>query len=175
MRKIYKPADGYDAFYQSYMDCVPEDGNLLQHLKDITVETENLATGLSEEKLTYRYSENKWTIKDVLLHLADCERIIIYRALRIARGDKTNLPGFDENFFVSTAGANCRTVKSILEELALMRKASIFFIETLKDEALENSGMANGFKLSAKLFVNHLYGHHRHHLNIIKERYLQKG
>lgn len=175
MKKIYKPADGYDAFYQPYLDCVPEDGNLLQHLEDIEVETGNLVSGLSEEKLTYRYSENKWTIKDIFLHLADCERIIIYRALRIARGDKTNLPGFDENLFVTTAGANGRTAKSILEELALMRKASIFFIETLSDEALENSGMANGFKLSAKLLVNHLYGHHRHHLNIIHKRYLQNG
>ena len=94
MRKVLKPVDGYDAFYQPYMDCVPEDGKLLQHLTEIINETEKLVTGLTEELLTYRYQENKWTIKDIILHLADCERIITYRTLRISRGDKTNLPGF---------------------------------------------------------------------------------
>jgi uncharacterized damage-inducible protein DinB len=172
MNKIYKPDDGYDAFYQSYMDCVPADGNLLQHLKDIMEETGSLVINLSEEKLNYRYSEGKWTIKDIILHLADCERIIIYRVLRIARGDKTNLPGFDENLFVSTANAGSRTIEDIMEELFLSRQASIFFIGTLSDEVLDNNGIANGFALTARLLVNHLYGHHRHHLNIIRKRYL---
>jgi uncharacterized damage-inducible protein DinB len=172
MNKIFKPVDGYDAFYQPYMDRVPNDGNLLQHLKDIIEETGSLVENLSEEKLNYRYSEGKWTIKDIILHLADCERIIIYRALRIARGDKTNLPGFDENLFVSTANAGSRTIQDITEELQLLREASILFIGTLPDEVLDNSGIANGFALTTRLLVNHLYGHHHHHLDIIRERYL---
>lgn len=172
MEKIYKPADGYPAFYQPYMDCVPGDGNLLQHLEDIMVETQKLVAGLSEEKLLYRYSENKWTIKDILLHLADCERVIIYRAMRIARGDKTGLPGFDENLLVSNAHANSRQVDDIVNELSVLRAATLVFIATLDEEALENTGTANGYPLSAKLLVNHIYGHHRHHLTIIRERYL---
>jgi len=172
MEKIYKPANGYPSFYQTYMDCVPEDGDLIQHLKDIQAETEALVTGLSEEALTYRYAPGKWTIKDLMLHLADCERVIIYRAMRIARADKTELPGFDENLFVASANANSRRIDNILKELSLLRMATLFFIETLDDTSLDRTGTANGYPLSARLLVNHIYGHHRHHLNIIRERYL---
>ena len=172
MEKIYKPTNGIASFYQPYMDCVPDDGNLLQHLKDIQTETEKLISGLSEEKLTYRYSKDKWTIKDILVHLADCERVIIYRAMRIARADKTNLPGFDENLFASNANANNRKVDDMLKELSVVREASNVFIETLDEESLDRTGTANGYQLSARLLVNHIYGHHRHHLNIIRERYL---
>lgn len=172
MQLIQKPAAGYASFYQPYLDCVPNDEKLLQHLKDIITETEILVSSLSEEQLLYRYSEGKWTIKDIILHLADCERIIIYRATRIARGDTTMLPGFDENLFVGIANANSRAIENILAELKACRTASLLFIDSLDDEALNRCGTANNFPLSARLLVNHLYGHHRHHLNIIKERYL---
>jgi DinB superfamily len=170
--KIYKPADDVPSFYQPYMDCVPNDGNLLQHLKDIQIETENLASGLSEAKLIYRYSKDKWTIKDIILHLADCERVLNYRAMRIARGDKTNLPGFDENLLALNANANSRKVDDIIKELSVVRAATLVFLETLDDESLDRTGIANGYPLSARLLVNHIYGHHRHHINIIRERYL---
>jgi uncharacterized damage-inducible protein DinB len=172
MKKIYKPTDGYPLFYQSYMDCVPNDGNLLQHLKDIQIETEKLISGLSEEKLTYSYSKNKWTIKDILVHLADCERVLIYRAMRIARADKTDLPGFEENIFASNANANNRKVDDIINELSVLRIASLAFIETLDEESLDRTGTANGYLISTRLLVNHIYGHQLHHLNIIRERYL---
>lgn len=172
MGKIYKPTDGVASFYLPYMDCVPNDGNLLQHLKDIQAETEELISDLSEEKLTYSYRKDKWTIKDILVHLADCERVIIYRAMRIARADKTNLPGFDENLFASNANANNRKVDDIMKELSALREATLVFIETLDEESLGRTGTANGYPLSARLLVNHIYGHHRHHLNIIGERYL---
>ncbi len=172
MKKIYKPAGGYASFYQKYMDCVPNDGNLLQHLKEIKNETEELIVNLSEEKLTYRYSENKWTIKDILVHLADCERVLIYRAMRIARNDKTELPGFDESLFASYANGNNRKVVDILKELSILREATLVFIETLNEESLDRTGTANGYPMSTRLLVNHIYGHHRHHLNIIRERYL---
>ena len=172
MDKIYKPTDNVPSFYQPYMDCVPNDGNLLQHLKDILAETEELISGLSKEKLLYSYSKDKWTIKDIIVHLGDCERVIIYRAMRIARGDKTNLPGFDENLLASNANANARKVEGILKELSALRAATIVFLETLDEESLERTGTANGYPLSARLLVNHIYGHHRHHLNIIREKYL---
>lgn len=172
MKKIYKPTDGVPSFYQPYLACVPDDGDLLQHLQEIKTETEKLVSGLSEEQLAYRYSPDKWTIKDITAHLSDCERVIIYRTTRIARGDKTNLPGFDEELFASNANANNRKIGDIMTELAAFRSASIVFIDTLDEEALDRSGMANGYPLSARLLVNHLYGHHRHHLNIIQERYL---
>ena len=172
MKKINKPSTGIPDFYKHYMDMVPDDGNLLQHLSNIQTETETLIQHLKEEKLLFRYAANKWTIKDLILHLADCERIIIYRATRITRGDKTNLPGFDEAAFVSAANANNRSIKDIIEELKAFRMASIVFIKSLSDEELNKTGTANGYPLSARLLVNHLYGHHKHHLDIIKEKYL---
>ena len=153
------------------MDCVPNDGELLQHLAAIIPETATLLSSLNEEQLLYRYSEGKWTIKDIILHLADCERVIIYRAMRIARADKTNLPGFDEDLFVSNA--NNRDIQNILVELKAYRTASIAFVESLDELSLNRSGTANNFELTVRLLVNHLYGHHRHHLTIINERYLQ--
>jgi len=172
MRKIYKPATGIPAFYQPYMDIVPGDGDLIQHLNAIQTETEKLVSSLSDEQLNFSYSKNKWTIKDILVHLADCERVIIYRAMRIGRGDKTELPGFDENIFASNADAGKREIKDIIKELSAVRLASLVFIESLNDESLDRTGTANGYPLSTRLLVNHIYGHQRHHLNIIKERYL---
>lgn len=172
MKKIDKPAAGFPSFYQQYMDEVPGDGNLLQHLSDIQTETIALVEGLTEEQLNFSYSEGKWTIKDIIVHLSDCERIICYRAMRIARGDKTPLPGFDEDLFAANANAKHRTLGDIFKELSALRSATIAFVETLDDASLDNTGTANGFPLSARLLVNHVYGHHRHHLTIIRERYL---
>ena len=172
MKTIAKPVEGYPSFYQSYLDLVPNDGKLIQHLKEITIETEGLISERSEEQLTYRYSEGKWTIKDILVHLADCERVLIYRATTIARGDKTNMPGFDESLFAMNANANNRQIKDILKELQIFRDSTIVFIETLDEEALERTGTANGYSISTKLLVNHIYGHHRHHLNTIHKHYL---
>ena len=175
MKLIRKPAEETVVyFYKPYMNLVPDDGKLTQHLKDILAETETLVATLTEEQLLHRYAEGKWTIKDLMLHLADCERVIIYRAMRIARADKTDLPGFDENLLVATAGANNRDIKKIMAELKACRASSIAFIESLDDESLDRTGSANKFEISARLLVNHVYGHHKHHLDIIKERYLAK-
>ena len=172
MRSIQKPTINVPSFYAPYLAQVPDDGQLLLHLQEILTETLQLARSLSEEKLNYRYAPGKWTIKDLLVHLSDCERVIIYRAMRMGRGDTTNLPGFDENLFVENAHASKRGLEEILTELAAARAASIAFIQSLSDEALDSEGTANGYPLSCRLLVNHLLGHHRHHLTIIKERYL---
>ncbi len=172
MQTIHKPATGIPSFYEPYLANVPEDGKLLRHLNDILIETLALARSLSEEKLNYRYADGKWTIKDILVHLSDCERVIMYRAMRMGRGDKTNLPGFDENVFVENAHASERSLEDILSELSAARAFSICFIQSLSEKALDNEGTANGYPLSCRLLVNHLYGHHRHHLLVIKERYL---
>jgi uncharacterized damage-inducible protein DinB len=175
MNTITKPVSDYPSFYQSYLDLVPNDGKLIQHLKDITIETEELILKLSEEQLSYRYSEGKWTIKDILVHLADCERVLIYRATTIARGDKTNMPGFDESLFAENAKANNRQIKDILKELQVFRNSTIVFIETLDEEALDRTGTANEYSISTRLLVNHIFGHQRHHLNIIHQRYLSNN
>ena len=173
MKIIAKPlALDIPPFYQAYMDCVPGNENLIKNLLNILIETEQLVLSLPEEKLFYRYSEGKWSIKDIINHLSDCERIITYRALRIARADKTNLPGFNEESFARHTNADNRTAQDLLYELRACRMSSITFIETMDNEALDRTGSANGYAISARLLVNHLYGHHQHHLNIISERYL---
>ncbi|MEO8174837.1 MAG: DinB family protein [Sediminibacterium sp.] len=172
MEKISKPTVNIPPFYQMYMDQVPDDGNLIFNLTEILDESKELISLLPEEKLNYRYAPGKWTIKDILVHLSDCERVIVYRVMRIARNDKTDLPGFDEDLFAVNAHAGDRELADIFNELTALRAASIAFIQTLTDEALDREGTANKFTLSARLLVNHLYAHHHHHLKIIKERYL---
>jgi uncharacterized damage-inducible protein DinB len=159
-------------FYQGYINNVPDDGNLLIHLEDIFSETEELINPLSEEKMNYRYAPGKWTIKDMLVHLSDCERIFVYRALRFSRGDQTALPGFEETLYAEYAEANAREKEDILREYSSVREASTAFIESLSDEALNRKGSANGYPVSVRLLVNLIYGHHKHHLNILRERYL---
>ena len=172
MKLIQKPVANIPSFYEPYMAQVPNDGKLLMHLQEILTETVSLVRTLSEEKLNFRYAPGKWTIKDLLVHLSDCERVIIYRAMRMGRSDTTNLPGFNENLFVENAHAAGRELDEIISELSAVRAASIAFIQSLSEEALDSEGTANGYPLSCRLLVNHLYGHHKHHLTIIKERYL---
>ncbi|HCL84306.1 MAG TPA: DNA damage-inducible protein DinB [Chitinophagaceae bacterium] len=172
MIKIYKPTETVPPFYQGYINLVPDDGNLLIHLEDIISETEELIRSLPEEKTNYRYAPGKWTIRDMLVHMADTERIFVYRALRFSRGDETALPGFNEKLFAEHALANERYTEDILREFSRVREASIAFVESLSDEALNRKGTANGYPVSVRLIVNLLYGHHKHHLNILRERYL---
>ena len=121
MKKIHKPIDGFPSFYKPYLDLVPNDGDLLQHLQDIIHETEKLVSTLSEGQLNYRYNEGKWNIKEIIHHIADCERVIIYRAMRIGRGDQTDLPGFDESLLVLNAHAGSREITDIVNELSALR------------------------------------------------------
>jgi uncharacterized damage-inducible protein DinB len=172
LKKIYKPTDITAPFFQQYINNVPDDGNLLIHLEDIYSETEELISPLSEEKMNFRYAPGKWTIKDMLVHLSDTERIFVYRALRFSRGDSTPLPGFEESLFAEYACANEREKEDILREYALVRESSIAFVESLSDEALNRTGTANEQPVSVRLLVNLIYGHHKHHLKILRERYL---
>ena len=157
---------------ERYIQLVPDDGNLLIHLEDIFSETEEIIHPLSEEKMNYRYAIGKWTIKDMMLHMCDTERIFIYRALRFSRGDETPLPGFEESLFAQHAGANERDKEDIIREYSLVRESSIAFVESLTDEALNRKGLANAIPLTVRYIVNLIYGHHKHHLNILRERYL---
>lgn len=172
--KLYKPKGFCPPFYQGYLNLVPDDGNLLIHLEDIMSDTVELVNELDPEKLTWAYEKGKWTIKDILVHLSDTERVFIYRALRFSRGDETPLPGFEEKTFAANAGADQREIADIIRELSLVRESSIAFIESLNDEAIERKGTANGNPMSVLLLVNVIYGHHKHHLNIIHERYLKE-
>ena len=145
---------------------------MLQHLQ---VELDDLLATiepLSEEKLLYRYDEGKWTIKEMLVHLMDAERVFTYRGMGAARQDKTSFPGFDHNAYVPVSGANERDIAGILAEYKALRAATIAFFANLSEDALNEVGEANGLPCSAKAMVYMIAGHERHHMGIIKERYL---
>jgi uncharacterized damage-inducible protein DinB len=127
---------------------------------------------LPAEKLTFRYAEGKWTIKEILVHLIDDERIYAYRALRFARQDQTELPGFEQDDYALHSGANERDIHDILKEFATVRAATISLFEGFDREALLRTGIADGKIMSVRAAAYHIAGHEMRHLNIIKERYL---
>ena len=126
---------------------------------------------LAEGKLTCRHAENEWTIKEILVHIIDDERIYCYRALRFARNDVTELPGFEQDEYVPYSGANNRELEAILEELASVRRATISFFSSLDEEALTRVGVGASKVMSVRAAAYHIAGHESHHLNSIKENY----
>lgn len=173
MKKIEKPKEGEYATYTiMYIGLLPDDGLLLKHLQDNLQATKNFILSLPVEKLAYRYAEGKWTIKEILVHISDDERIYAYRALRFARNDKTELPGFEQDDYARYAGANERSLDDILEEMTTVRNATISLFNSFDGEALTRAGVANGNIMSVRAAAYHIAGHELHHINIIKERYL---
>ncbi len=173
MKKIEKPKEGeYAPYTIMYIGLLPDDGLVLQHLQDNLQATKNFILSLPAEKLAYRYAEGKWTIKEILVHISDDERIYAYRALRFARNDKTELPGFEQDDYTRSAGANSRDPDDILAELTTVRNATISLFNSFDNAALTRAGVANGNIMSVRAAAYHIAGHELHHINIIKERYL---
>lgn len=174
MKIINKPADKeFQVNEPIYAKLIPDDGQLLKHLAVNLQATKTFIRSLAEDKLIYRYAEGKWTIKEILIHLIDMERIYTYRALRFARNDQTALPGFDHLHYILFSGANDRDISSLLEELEATRQSTIMFLNGLTDEALLRSGMMHGNPVSVRALMYHIAGHELHHIEIIKERYLE--
>jgi uncharacterized damage-inducible protein DinB len=155
-----------------YIDLLPDDGKLLTHLSDNFENTETLVRSLSAEQLLFRYAENKWSVKEVLVHIVDDERIYAYRALRFARNDKTELPGFDQDPFALYSGADQRPIESIMEEYEAVRMATIALYESFTDEALLRKGIANKSEATVRALGYHIAGHELHHINLIRNVYL---
>ena len=131
-------------------------------------------SGLPPEIWAYRYAEDKWTVKQVVQHVIDAERVFCYRALRFARADKTELPGFDENSYADAAPAAGRSGEDLIEELSSVQKASLLLFASFSEEELERSGMANGKSIYVRGIGYVMAGHTKHHQSILIERYLNK-
>lgn len=173
MKLIPKPEPGeYDPYAIMYVKLLPDDGMILQHLYNNRQRVDKFLSALTPEQWMLRYAEGKWTIKEILLHIIDDERIYAYRALRIARGDTTPLPGFDQDPYVTASHANDRSVQSLLEEYASVRNATLTLFGNLPDDAWMKTGTANDHSVTVRALIYHLAGHELHHLNIIKEKYL---
>jgi uncharacterized damage-inducible protein DinB len=161
----------YAEYYSQYIKH-SGNANLLDVLKESAQALNSLFETISDEKMNYKYAEDKWTIKDMLLHIIDAERVFAYRALRFARADKTNLPGFEHDDYVVVANANGRSKASLLNEYNAQRESTIQLFSNFKDEMLMQIGVASGNPMSVRALGFVTAGHETHHCNIIKERYL---
>jgi len=161
----------FSPWYKNYIRALG-DVHLLDILK--TSFEDSLATlkDLPEEKLLYRYQEGKWTIKELVQHIIDAERILSYRALRYSRNDATDLPGFDEDGYVDNSNGNERNFEDLLIEFSHLRAATISLFESFTPEMLEIKGSLSGSDMSVRALGFIIAGHQTHHLKIIKEKYL---
>jgi len=155
-----------------YIGLLPDDGRVLTHMQNNLKRITDLIRPLSESQLTTPFAEGEWTIKEILVHIIDDERIYVYRALRAARNDQTELPGFDQDLFTTYSAANQRSLPSIFEEYESVRAATLTFFNNLPDEAFTRACIANGHAMSVRAAAYHIAGHELHHLNSIKQNYL---
>ncbi|MBO0959733.1 DinB family protein [Neobacillus sp. MM2021_6] len=169
---LQRPVDNeYPKYYVPYVKLV-SDGDLLSILKENLAEMVALFEGLSEEDGHFRYATDKWSIKEVLGHMTDTERIMSYRLLRVGRGDQTPLAGFDENDYINGSQFDLLSNKEILEDFKAVRHATITLIQTMADDGWNRKGIANGTEITTRAIAYIIVGHAIHHGKIIKERYL---
>lgn len=163
--------DTVPAFYQTYVKLVHT--KTLREALDLSMQTyEQMVNAIPESKGLYRYAEGKWTIKELLVHVLDAERIFGYRALRFARNDKTMLPGFEENDYVPNSAANERSIKAIFTSMQLIRASTTDLFDTFTKDMLKRTGSANNTEISVETIGYVIAGHQLHHCSILKERYL---
>ena len=172
MSQPQRPGAGeYDPYYQKYIDRVPDD-DIRALLRVQLTDTLALLRPLTEERGNFRYGPDKWTIKQVIGHLIDAERIFVYRALRFARADQTELAGFDENTYVPAGAFDQRTLESLLREFEAVRAATAAFFHGLAPEAWTRIGTANNSPMSVRALAYVVAGHELHHRELLQTRYL---
>lgn len=168
---IPRPAAAeYDPYYGRYIDKVPE-GDLLRTLEAQGRATQAVLAGLSDAAALHRYAAGKWSIKEVIGHVADTERVYAYRALRFARADATALPGFDENAWVPAGSFDARSVADLAAELDAVRRATLALFRGLDGAALARRGTANDAAVTVRAIAWIIAGHERHHVALLHERY----
>ena len=173
VRRIAKPEETeYPAYAHIYIGLLPDDGLILEHLAENLKATTAFLRSIPSDKLLRRYAPGKWTIKEILAHVVDDERIYVYRALRFARNDSTELPGFDQDLFARYSDANDRDLGDLLDEFAGVRRSTIAFFSSLSDQALMRSGVADGKRSSVRALAYHIAGHELRHMSMVRERYL---
>ena len=171
---LERPKAGeYLPYYEKYIARVA-DGDLIELLARHADETIAMLRNQSPDVADYAYEEGKWTVKEVMGHVCDAERIFAYRLLCIGRGEQASLPGFDENAYAPAGRFGDRTMESLLEEFAAVRQATIALIAGMPDEGWARSGIANNAGISARAIAYILAGHELHHREVLLTRYLTK-
>jgi uncharacterized damage-inducible protein DinB len=172
MKNAGRPQAGeYNNYYQRYIDLATEE-DVVGALDAQSHETAILLRGLSEQQASHRYAPDKWSVKQLVGHVTDAERIFAYRALSIARGETKALPGFDQEPYVANSGADERSIADLAEELAAVRRANVMMLRGLSDEAWRRTGTASDNPISVRALAFIMLGHERHHMRILHERYL---
>ncbi|MFL5752848.1 MAG: DinB family protein [Bacteroidia bacterium] len=172
---IEKPVKGeYPEFYHTYVSKVPDGKSVIDFLKTQMEELVNLFSGIEDGEAEKAYAEGKWTIKELLCHIIDAERIFAYRALSFARQDKTTLPGFEEDDYAKYSNANERELTNLVEEFYHVRKSNIALFSSFNAETSKITGNANGKSISVRAIIYSIAGHAEHHKQVLKERYLKK-
>ena len=166
-----RPQSGYAGeYFFKYIDLVPGD-DILEAFQVQEPIIEKFFAEIPVDKHDHFYAPGKWTVKQVLQHLSDAERVFAYRALRAARKDETNLHGFDENAFADEGKAAARRWDQLVQDCLTVRKASFTLYESFDEEQLQNRGMANSNSFTPNAMGYIMLGHYYHHINILKERY----
>ena len=169
---IPKPSPSeYEPAAIAYIKLVPDDGDVLRHLAENCRRISDYVRSMPGHKLSAPHAPGEWTVKDILAHLIDSERVFAYRALRIGRGDKTELPGYPHEEYVSAAMANRRSLGDILDEYASARGATLSLIRSFDSGALIRSAVCNGHRTTVRALVYDIAGHELHHLYSIQENY----
>ena len=172
MTDIQRPASGeYNPYYEKYIDQVPP-GDVRLILRVQLSDTIALLRPLTEQQAGFRYAPGKWSIRQTVGHIIDIERVMTYRALRVARADSTPMPGFDENAYAETAGSDARSLQSLLGELEAVRQGTAAFFQPLQQEAWTRVGTANNSPISVRALAYIIAGHELHHREILQSRYL---
>ncbi len=163
--------DEFAPYYNTYVSLI-KDEDIMSILGGQTAELSGLISGLPESKGTFAYADGKWTLKEVLSHLIDGERMFAYRLLRISRGDETPIEGFEQDGYIENSNANNRPFSELLEEFDLQRRSNLLLLSNLDEAGSKRMGTASNNPISARALVYIMAGHVRHHLGILKERYL---
>jgi len=170
MIRITKPqAEEHAEYYARYIKLVGDDAR--SALRAQSASTPRLLSGLSEAQAMHRYAPGKWSVKEVVGHMIDGERVFSYRALRVARADTTPLPGFDENAWVPAAHFDRRPMPDLVADYQTVRAATVALFSSFEEEALVRMGTANDQPISVRALAHMIAGHELHHVAILRERY----
>lgn len=161
----------YPAFYETYVRLIDADGVLIL-LETQAQDFYAFIKKIEDEKANFRYAEKKWTVKEVIGHMIEVERIMAYRALAISRKDTQSLPGMDENLYIDNSNYRNASLQDLAEEFKHVRQGNLYFFRSLTLEMQNQKGIANGAEISVAALVYIIAGHLEHHLHILKERYL---
>lgn len=169
---VMRPAENeYAPYYSKYITLVPE-GDVVATLARQLESTLALLGGITEERGDFRYAEGKWSVKELVGHVSDTERVFGYRLLCFARNDQTPLPGFEQDDFVGNAGFDSYRLSELAEEFSHVRRANLSLLRHLSADAWQRSGEANGVSVSVRALAHIIAGHEAHHMQILREKYL---